>query len=1054
MKVDAAVHKSLYSLRGFHAPVLKSRTRKGGGVAIYVKNTLPFSRIEKLENNSFEAVWVKIKAQKSTIALCCCYLPPHPTAEQQDEFLDYLADSVSEAQRYLPDLVTVVGDFNAGNCWLPPDAPCHSPVTPFELELRDTAKTLSLTQLITTATRIQNGTHNLRDLAFVDRCEVIKEARIAPTFSKLDHLPLIITLSLQINDSRSQQTTTVWDYSNTNIEELIKSLSETNWDNIAAQDVDEATDLLSSAILHAAEKCIPIKTIKVRTSKPWLSMELRREMRKRDRLFRFAKRNDNELAWTRWRDQRNLVTSLNRRLKNEHLKQKISILIENKKSPYKYHKILKSITGFKRNETLPPLLIGGDIITDDAHKADAFNNYFSSQTDIQILDHHKKSVQEYRTNHTETPHTFCYTTITPQEVIKTISHMDASKACGPDRIPTKLIKMVAAYVAEPLSKIFNKSIEEGIYPTQWKLATVKPVFKAKGSPAEPKSYRPISLLPCLSKIFEKLIFTRIYSHINSNSLLTPKQSGYRPGHNTELQLAYLTDKLYRSLDSRDDYTIIYLDISRYFEKIWHEGLLAKCDKEFGIRGRHLDWLESYLKDRQQIVQIGQATSTPRFLAAGVPQGSVLGPLLAIMYLNGLSSITNNEMLFFADDSSLNASHNADNFEEVEQTLQQDLECIKDYGSNWIITFNETKTFQQTFTLKAMTKTPSLTFGGTAVPISDSHTHLGITMSTDLRFKSHVNQILLKFNRTLSPLYPISHMLPRQVLLHIYKIYVQPHLDYCDTIYDCQLTSADKSRLEKAQNRAARLITATPRRTPTIGLRSELGMTSLETRRRTHRLHLFHKIKFDESVPDFIKEILPNTRQSDTDRNLRSTQNGELTMPKAQTAFFARSLIPATTKLWNQMPNELRGEESHKIFRSETSGPKNNGIRKLYLGLGSKLGNMLHTQIRLKCSALNEHGHKLGKNDSPECSCGARSEDTEHFLLHCPVFDAARDDLFQNVSTALNVNFQELPRKTKTEVLLYGPEGQTFSTCMFVALELQRFLLRTERFARSQNGRYT
>ena len=125
----------------------------------------------------------------------------------------------------------------------------------------------------------------------------------------------------------------------------------------------------------------------------------------------------------------------------------------------------------------------------------------------------------------------------------------------------------------------------------------------------------------------------------------------------------------------------YLDISRYFEKIWHEGLLAKCDIEFGLRGNHLEWLKSYLSDRRQTVQIGSAKSTPNDLAAGVPQGSVLGPLLAIMYLNGLSKVTSNEMLFFADDSSLHASHNVNNFDAVQKTLQQDLESIKHYGNN-------------------------------------------------------------------------------------------------------------------------------------------------------------------------------------------------------------------------------------------------------------------------------------------------------------------------------------------------------------------------------------
>lgn len=321
------------------------------------------------------------------------------------------------------------------------------------------------------------------------------------------------------------------------------------------------------------------------------------------------------------------------------------------------------------------------------------------------------------------------------------------------------------------------------------------------------------------------------------------------------------------------------------------------------------------------------------------------------------------------------------------------------------------------------------------------------MSTDLRFKSHANAVLLKFNRTLSPIYPIASMLPRHILLHIYQIYVQPHLDYCDAVYDCHLTVLDKSRLEKAQNRAARLITATPRRTHTAGLLAELGWSSLETRRRTHRLQLYHKINFDESVPSFIKHIIPNTRQSEINRDLRSTQSNQLTIPVTRTSAFSRSFIPMTTKLWNKLPNELRQESNYKQFKKginasdEVSKPNN------YFSLGSKLGNMLHTQIRLCSSDLNEHRNQLGKIDSPKCRCGADKEDTEHFLLTCPLFHTERAELFQFVSTVLKVDFRNLPRQTKIDILMYGPQGNT-DTGIIVAKTLQNFLHRTQRFART------
>ena len=579
---------------------------------------------------------------------------------------------------------------------------------------------------------------------------------------------------------------------------------------------------------------------------------------------------------------------------------------------------------------------------------------------------------------------------------------------------------------------------------QWKLATVKPINKGKGSPSEPGSYRPISLLPCISNFFEKLIFAQIYDYLNKNELLTQKQSGYRPGHNTELQLVYLTDKIFKALNSGDDYTIIYLDISRYFEKIWHEGLLAKCDVEFGIRGSELLWIESYLKDRQQIVQVGNATSSPPTLAAGVPQGSVLGPLLAIMYLNGLSKITENEMLFFADDSSLHVSHNACNFAKVERSLQRDLDRIKCYGNDWSITFNATKTTQQTLTNKATPKIPALNFDGMAVPACDAHKHLGLTISSDLRFKAHINNILSKFNRTLSPLYPIASFLPRKVLLHIYQIYVQPHLDYCDTVFDSHLTVTDKSRLEKAQKRAARLITSTPRRTPTAGLLKELGWTTLENRRRVHRLQLYHKLKADDHVPNYIKNIIPSTRNPAPGVILRSTQNHELSIPRARTAAYARSFIPKTTRTWNELPNSLRNENSHRLFKKKLVMREDHQSDHFYLTIGSKLGNMLHTRIRLNASDLKEHRTGLGKSESPTCDCGASKESTEHFILSCPLFLSARTWLFQEISAALETNFQSMPSQLKIDILINGPKSVS-EVEIKVALAFQQFIHLTRRF---------
>ena len=1044
LKIDLTVHPSLYSLPNFHSPIVKPRTRRGGGVGIYISKSLPFSRMIELENDEFETIWVKVRVKEKSFVICSSYLPPHTPADKQSRFLDQLTDSVTRAHAYSPELVAIMGDLNGGNCWLPPNAPKHSPMNSFESKLKSTSESLGLMQLINTATRIQNGTHNIRDLIFIDSPDLVTSSGILSSFCNLDHFPIFAVLSFNLSVTNHNNTAQVWDYRSTDINSLVDIMTLTDWDSITDKDVDEATEALTNVLHDAASRCIPIKNVRTRNDKMWVTTELRRHIRKRDRLFKLARARQTEYDWVRWRTQRNLVTSTNRKLKKEHMKHKVNILLESKKDPFKYHTILKNITGFRRDAAIPPLIAGdGMIISDDNLKAETFNSYFCAQTDIHLTNFHHEHLRQYENMQPETPYDLDTIVFTQYEVLNVINSLDASKACGPDKVPTRFLKMVAIYISEPLSKIFNKSLAAGKYPNLWKEANVKPVFKGKGSPSDVTNYRPISLLPCLSKILEKLMFKRMYEHITLHDLITDNQSGYRPGHNTQLQLLYLTDKLYKSLDQSEDFTIIYLDISRYFEKIWHNGLLAKCKFEFGIRGQVLSWLRSYLDGRSQMVQVGNEQSLPLTLKAGVPQGSVLGPLLAIMYLNGLSNTTTNHMLHFADDSSLHCSHTSDNVRAKELELQNDLDAIHNFGRKWAITFNANKTTQQTFSHRRNSRAPSLTFGGQQILPTKEHKHLGLTFSSDLKFKHHVNETLLKFNRALSPLYQIAPYIPRSVLIQIYTVYVQPHLEYCSAVYDGNLTKFDSKRLEKAQNRAARLMTGTIRRTPVDNLNKELGWSSVADRRRKHRLLLLHRLVYDSTIPEFIKAIVPNNREA-TSRTLRNTNDRTITQPMSRTTAYSHSYIPNTTHTWNELPSKYRLPDSHKNFKKNMMCHMGPGKPNPFNTYGSKKGNKLHTKIRLQASSLNAHMFSFGLTASPQCKCGHRREDTTHYLLSCPLYTDARDELFQTLNLLLNQDFDNLSLTSQTDILLNGPQGKA-NIAIKVAVAIQTFIFKTLRF---------
>lgn len=1047
LKIDSTVHPGLYTLTNFHSPIVKPRTRRGGGTGIFISKSLPFKRMTSLENDDIEALWVKIKIKGKLLVICSTYLPPHTPADKQERYLEHLTDGVTQARALSPELIVIMGDLNGGNCWLPPGAPKHSPINSFEGKLQSTSESLGLTQLIKEATRVQDGTHNIRDLIFVDSPDTVMQSGTLSSFSNLDHFPIYVALSLEYLTTKMSDTTEVLDYSNTDINALIDRLSGIDWDSITGKDVDEATEAFTETLLDTAYRCIPTKVIRVRQNKLWVTADLRRQIRKRDRLFRQARSRQTEYDWARWRTQRNLVTSINRKLKRKLIQEKVNILLSCRKDPFKYHSIIKSITGIKREITIPPLIdTDGTILNDNRMKAEALNSYFRAQTEIQITELQRDHLRDYESIQPKTPFHLETIAFTTNEVLTAINGLDASKACGPDKLSSRLLKMTAIYIAEPLTLIFNKSLSEGRYPNIWKRANVKPVFKGKGSPSELQNYRPISLLPCVSKIFEKLIFNKIYEHLSTYELLSDYQSGYRPGHSTQLQLVYLTDKLYKSLDKLEDFTVVYLDISRYFEKIWHDGLIAKCKSEFGITGEVLCWLKSYLVARSQTVQVGTDHSNPLTLSAGVPQGSVLGPLLAIMYLNGLSEVTSNQMLYFADDSSLHCSHTQENVSSKEAELQRDLDAIHNYGLKWAITFNTNKTAQQTFTNRRNVTAPALTFNGQQIPLTAEHKHLGLTFSSDLKFKRHVNEALLKFNRALSPLYQTASYIPRRELIQIYTTYVQPHLDYCSAVYGGNLTTFDSTRLEKAQNRAARLITGTVRRTHVAGLREELGWSSVADRRKKDKLLLFHRLVHDHVIPEFIRAIAPNTREAVSGIPLRSTTEITLRQPGSRTAAYSRSFVPSTTRCWNELPTELRLLDSHKRFKKkigELMGPDRPNPFYIY---GSKRGNILHTRLRLNASSLKAHRFSFGHIESPQCLCGYKNEDTTHFLLHCPQYDIAREELYDSLTTLLRHNFKDLFLKEQINIMLNGPQGKpNQNIASKVAIAIQTFINKTNRF---------
>ena len=281
---------------------------------------------------------------------------------------------------------------------------------------------------------------------------------------------------------------------------------------------------------------------------------------------------------------------------------------------------------------------------------------------------------------------------------------------------------------------------------------------------------------------------------------------------------------------------------------------------------------------------------------------------------------------------------------------------------------------------------------------------------------------------------------------IYVTYIRPYFDYCDIVYDGHLTTYDERRLETVQNRAARLITGALYRTSTDKLRLELGWDRLSTRREIHRLTFFRLlIDRDIPIPSYIRDSLPQIRQSDTSRTLRNST--AMTLPDNRTTRYQKSFIPDTTRKWNKLPQSIRSQPSRKQFKSQISNLIGIEQPPEYFNFGTKLGNTLHTQLRVGMSKLNSHLFQIQKTTHPHCPCGHRTESTHHFILHCPLYTEHRQALMQNISAKLGVDFTQFTQTKQLETLLYGLHIGAASGRGVAGL-FQNFLLKTNRLTSS------
>ena len=332
----------------------------------------------------------------------------------------------------------------------------------------------------------------------------------------------------------------------------------------------------------------------------------------------------------------------------------------------------------------------GNIIENPKEISEAMNQHFAEigpklAEQIPVNNNNNKSPNDYIKR---VDSSFHLKPVERSEVLKLLTLLDVAKATGLDNIPCMLLKEAADIVSHSLTVLFNLSMSKGIFPHEWKLARVTPIFK-KGTKSDPGNYRPISVIPVVAKIFERLVHNQLYGYLLEHNILSNCQSGFRTRHSTETALLEATDHWYYGIDKGNVNAVLFLDLKKAFDTVDHKILVSKL-KLYGFHESSLKWLISYLEYRQQKCCINNEISSSKTLNCGVPQGTILGPLLFLIYVNDLPNcLSKSTPRMYADDTNLTVT--GKNVGEIDELMSEDLQNVRNWLNSNKLTLNATKT---------------------------------------------------------------------------------------------------------------------------------------------------------------------------------------------------------------------------------------------------------------------------------------------------------------------------------------------------------------------------
>ena len=858
-----------------------------GGVLIAAKRHLLLQDLHR--SNSVELISGTIKSGSKNIHIATYYRPPNRTDS------DYLTSSVEEIanlkKKAKKNIFVIGGDFNI------PDIDWKNLTTSGSQYPKSTSKAFldlisdnSLEQIVDFPTRKDR----ILDIILTSHPSFKQRCKPMPSIGNSDHDIVLLDTSITNFRPRPQRRKILlWKKADLSmIKEDIRNFA-TTFISTRYTDIETIWNDFKSNINSIITTRVPTKLTASKYSNPWMNTHIKRAIKRKQKAFKKARSTGTKRDRDRYKRLQQEVQWEVRRANRQYMQDIISE--SQTKNPKRFWSYIKS-KGQEMIGVAPLKNEDGFLRSDNQSKASILNQQFSSVFT-------REPVGQLPDKGPSSYPTMPDITVSERGVRKLLQNLNCHKASGPDEIPTQILHAAADELAPILAKLFQFSLDSGKTPQDWRDAHVVPIYK-KGDRHIPANYRPVSLTSITCKLLEHIIHSNVMSHFDANNILTDKQHGFRKRRSCESQLIVTIDNIAKHLATGDQVDVILLDFEKAFDKVPHSRLLLKLHY-YGVRGPVRSWIESFLTNRKQQVVLDGTKSSKDDVLSGVPQGTVLGPLLFLAYINDMPECTSSDIRLFADDSLMYRVIRNDN---DRAKLQQDLDALEKWEKTWLMSFNASKCY--TIHIAPAAKKPTeyqYRLHNQVLESVDNSKYLGVTVSNNLTWDAHIQNVAANGNRKLGFVKRNLKECTPKVKAASYCMMVRPGLEYAATVWD-PAKQTHITTLEQIQRRAARFTTGDyTSKTPgsMTGMLQRLEWDPLEQRRKEARLSMLYRIQHD--LVDIDKELYLKPSDSRT----RSRFYRE----RISSQIYANTFFPRTMADWNQLAASVTAANTLEGFRA-------------------------------------------------------------------------------------------------------------------------------------------